>query len=151
MIEAAVVTRLKATAAVTALVGDRIYPHEARPHTPRPYIVYYGQTTPEHHLLGDPVGLSQCELTLEVHADGKTMYRDGKAIVTAIAGALFGFQGNVVVSEGGSTVETIDIRTCVQESDADVLVPPIDGSERGRYVQFLSYSIGFKAASQQGA
>jgi hypothetical protein len=150
MIEAAVVTRLKATPGVTALVGDRIYPHEARPHTLRPYIVYYGQTTPEHHLLGDPVGLSQCELTLEVHADGKTMYRDGKAIVTAIGAALFGYQGTVNVTDG-STVTAVDIRTCIQDADADVLVPPIDGSERGRYVQFLSYSIGFKTTSQQGA
>lgn len=148
MIEAAIRTRLLATTAVTALVGDRIYPHEARQHTPRPYIVFYGQTSPEHHLSGDSVGLSQCELTIEVHAEGKTMYSDGKAIVAAIAASLFGYQGTINVTEG-ATVTAIDIRTCIQETDADVLIPPIDGSERGRYVQLLSYSIGFKPASQQ--
>lgn len=147
MIEAAIVTKLKASSAVTALVGNRIWPHEARQGQPRPYIVYYGQTTPEHHLSGDTVGLSQCELTLEVHSEGNTMYQDGKAIVAAIAGVLFGFQGTINVTSG-SVVTAIDVRTCIQEMDADVVIPPIDGSERGRYVQVLSYSIGFKPASQ---
>ena len=147
MIEVVIATKFRANSVVAGYVGTRIWPYEARQGAARPYIVYYGQTTPEHHLSGDYVDLSQCELTLEVHTEGNTMYQDGKAIVAAIADTLFGFQGTVNVTSGASVVG-IDIRTCIQETDADVLIPPIDGSERGRYVQVLSYSIGFKPASQ---
>lgn len=143
-IEAAIRTRLLARSGLTDLVGQRIYPHEAPQGAALPYVVFYGETTPEHHM-GGCVGLAACELSIDVVTDGEARYRVGKYIVTQIRGALDGYRGIVNVTEGTET-EQVDIRTCLLTSQADAFQPPIDGGPIGRYAQSLTFSLGFLEA-----
>lgn len=140
-IEAALVTRLAASTSLVERVGTRMYPIVAPQQAALPYIVYESTVTPEHHM-GGRVGLAQCELTLEIHTEGDTRYRDGKQIATLIRTQIDGYRGIVSVTEG-VTVEQVDIRSCLCTSQGDSTAPPIEGAERGRFAQVMTFSIGF--------
>jgi hypothetical protein len=84
-IESAVYRHLAATAAVTALVGDRIYPNEADPDAPRPLIVFVLQGTEQtRSLLG---GLDFQRHTVSVTADA-IHKDDAKAVTLAVRAAM---------------------------------------------------------------
>ena len=149
-IEAAIIQRLKANSGVAALVGTRIWPHEAREGAPTPYIVYYGTTEIEHHM-GGKAGLASCELTLEVYADGAEGYSTVRSVTNAVRQCLDGYRGTINVTTPQLTVEAVDIRTCFCETHADAMAAPIDGSEKGRYVSVMQFSVGVLESSALGA
>jgi len=143
LITAAMLTRMKANASLTALLGNRIFPLAARQDTPLPYAVYDADYTPEYDIGGNAVGLSQMEYTLTVYTDGDTAVKDGLAIVDEIRNSLDGFRGSVNVTVGVD-VTSVSIRTCILTGGvASTYVPPIDGGEVGRCVHIMQFSVGY--------
>ena len=144
LIEAALLTRLKASAALAALVGTRIFPHVARQGTVLPYLVYSATQSPEYDLGGNAVGLSQCEFTVEIYTEGEAAYKQGKQIVSEVRNMLDGLRASINVTVGVN-VTSVSVRTCIIQPGgiADSYVAPIDGSEYGRAVHVLEFSVGF--------
>lgn len=142
-IEAALVTRLKANAPLVALVGQRIAPLIARQGWALPFVVLYGDRRIEREIAtGRSVGLAQWEGSIEIHTEGVDGYENNKAIARAVRNTLDGYRGTITVTDGGN-VENVEIRTCIMEVQSDQPTPAIDGTEQGRIVQVLAFSVGF--------
>ena len=137
-IESAIYTRLKNDAGVAALVSTRIYPNIARQSKVMPFIVYYMDRAPEHHL-GGASNLITADLTVECYAEGETAYADVRTLAAAVRASLDGYRGTAVDADGNN----ISVRTCIMEADADSFLPPVDGGEKGTHVSVQTYSIGY--------
>ncbi len=144
-IEAALITRMKANAALTALVGTRIACPVARQGWALPYVVLYGERSSSREIAtGRSVGLAQWEGSIEVHAEGEVAYESVKSITDAIRTVLDGYRGTVNVTDPTTqAVEAVEIRTSILETQSDLQLPPSDGSEQGRVAQVLAFSVGY--------
>lgn len=142
-IEAAVVTRLKANTVLNAAIGGRVFPHMPNQATPTPYIVYYGDITPEHEISGRCVGIAQYELTLEIYSGlGEGQVLEARSLLDKVRNVLDGYRGTVSVTNGQS-VEQVEIRTCTMGTASAQMQVSIDGGEQGRAVQVVPFSIGY--------
>jgi len=143
-IEAALVTRLKGSTTLAALVGTRIGPLQARQNWAMPYVVLYGERTTEREIAtGRSVGIAQWTGSIEIHAEyGPESYESVKNIANAVRNRIDGYRGTVSVTQGES-IEAVEIRTCIMETQSDQPTPAVDGGEQGRAVQVLQFSVGF--------
>ena len=105
-VEQMLVKELQATAAVTALVGTRIYPQVAPQGTTADYVTYEGSGNPiQDH--GGSGGLYRARVSFLCHS---ATYANAKAVAAAIRAALDGFRG---------TMQGVSVGSCLQEMEAD--------------------------------
>lgn len=137
--EMAIVQRLLAQSSVTALVGQRIWPHVAPQGTDTntlDYIVYHAVDKVHEQNLRGASGVCFARLQLDVFASS---YARAKAIVEAIRMCIEGYRGDVTV--GSDIVRVVH---CSLELEVDEFDPPIDGSQRGRHRMILDYKVGYE-------
>jgi hypothetical protein len=137
--EQAIRTRLLSIGAITALIGQRIWPHTApsssAAHT-LPYIVYRAvDKVHEHHLNGaSGVCFSRVQLDL-IAVD----YEAVKILANTVREALDGFRGDVTVG-----TDLVRVVHCNLELEIDDYDPPIDGSQKGRFRVIHDWKVGYQ-------
>lgn len=137
--EQAIRTRLLSVSAITALVGQRIWPHTAPSASATntlPYIVYRAvDKVREHHLNGaSGVCFSRVQLDL-IGVD----YEAVKILSNAARNALDGFRGDVTVAS-----DLVRVVHCNLELEIDDYDPPIDGSQKGRFRVIQDWKVGYQ-------
>lgn len=119
-VESAIVALLEATAAVTDLVGTRIYPQDAPPDAALPYIVYRRGTPSERvPALSGVTGLNRAELELFCVS---TNYAVAKSVANAVRVALDGKSG---------TYASTRLQGVFVEDGQDEFALQVKGSEIG--------------------
>jgi len=91
MIESDLVTHLKADAAITALVGNRISPLKAEQNVAKPYITYQVILDYSNQCLGGGVYANSTRFQIDCWSE---KYSEVKAIKTAVINALIGFKSS---------------------------------------------------------
>lgn len=117
MSEAAILALLKASAAVTALVGSgsnaRIYAMTAPQRVTTPYVTYQRISGERWRTMDGPTGMAQPRIQVDAFA---TTYAGTKALGTAVRQALDGYRGTI----GGVRVGGIAIMTDMDLYESDV-------------------------------
>lgn len=108
LIEEALVSRLSAVSAVTALVGSRIYPVRAPEGAARPFLVFQRVAATRETAFGADPGLARARMQVTAWAD---RYATAKAVATAVRQALQRYRGTLL------GVEVLDVFV---ELDQDV-------------------------------
>lgn len=121
MIELGLVARLRASASLTALVGNRIFPVMALQGVRRPFVTYRRDDTSRE--LSDDGYSGPSLATLQVNAVALD-YQTAKQVADAIRDRLDGFSGSL----GGTTVLLVTL-----DKDQDVLEPFGEGAEDWQY------------------
>ena len=117
MSEIAVYTLLKNAAAVSTLVGARIYPLAAPQNPTYPLITYQRISGPRWTTMDGPTGMAQPRIQVDAFA---TTYAGAKALATAIRTTLDGHRGTVTVTGGTVRVGGIRLETDQDLYEADV-------------------------------
>lgn len=91
-IETAIMTLLRATTGVTALVGDRIYFVQSPQDTGKPYIVISKVDAPRLHSHEGADGIAHPRFQFSIFDEH---YGDCKAVAAAIQAALQGYSGTM--------------------------------------------------------
>lgn len=120
-------THLAASAAVAALVADRVYPSLAPQGTPRPYLVLTSITDlAEAHMAG-PGDVGESLWQIDCYADTP---EDADSLALAVDDALDGFHGAIAGRP---------IFAAFRESGRDAPEGPTDGSEFAIARRILEY------------
>lgn len=107
MLEEAIYARLMAVAALTALVGTRIYPERAPSGATRPYLSYFQVSRVGEVTLGGSGGLTTRRYQLDIWDDS---YLGAKALAEQVRLALDSFHGTVAgVPFNATLVNELDI------------------------------------------
>jgi len=96
-IEQALHTKLAGTAALTALVGERIYFRKAPQDVLKPYLVFFKVSAPREHSHDGASGLAVTRWQFSTFAE---TYKGAKDVTQQIQAALQGFSG-VMGGDGG--------------------------------------------------
>ena len=135
-IEEAVCARLLATSAVTALVGQRVYPDQAPDlgpdQTQFPRVVYSQADRKTVMTHSGPVALNSYAMDLTVDALTKT---SAKATAKAVGDSLKGYRG----TQSGLVVLGI-----FDTTEGDGFEPPQHAGERGTFSVTLSVNVWFR-------
>jgi hypothetical protein len=106
-VEQMLVKQLQATAGVTALVGERIYPGTAPQGTTADYITYELLTRHPFQAHDGSGGLYRARMSFLCHS---ATYANAKAAVAAVTVVLDGFKG---------TMQGMAVGSCLQDMEAD--------------------------------
>lgn len=136
-VEAWVKSRLLASDAVKALVGDRVYPVTVPQEKDVPAIVYFRQRTVRTYTARGSDG--QPRVSIRLHAITKD-YQEAKKILEA-ARPLF---NGVRETPAAPPVSAFCVARCVITDEADAFEPPPEGSEDVIYKPFLDLEIDHK-------
>lgn len=98
----AIVAKLKATAALTALVGTRIYPDEVPQGKLYPAVFYMTVSDVKDHFITEISSLEAPNIQLTTYADAKD---DAAAVAEEIKTAINGYQGTL----SGITIQCIKL------------------------------------------
>lgn len=118
MSELAVYTLLKNAAAVSALVGARIYPLTAPQKPTYPLITYQRISGPRWTTLDGPTGIAQPRIQVDAYA---TTYAGAKALAAAIRQTLDGYRGAVSTTAGNVRIGGVRL-----ETDQDLYEDDVD-------------------------
>lgn len=110
-IDESLVTILQASAAVTALAGERIYPLRALQTAQQPLVIYQRISATREHSHDGPSGLARQRFQFRCVAGG---YGQARQLADAVRGALDGYQGTV----GGVRIDGIVIQNELDTEDA---------------------------------
>lgn len=136
--ELAIAARLLATAAVTAIVADRVVPQIGPQDETREYIVFHRVDGVHHHHMHGPSGLVMVRVQLDIYAP---TYLRSKVLAEKVRLCLDGFP-----QRAGETVQVgtdqVAIGMCHLDSDADGFDSPTGGSQRGRFRVIQDYIVG---------
>jgi len=132
--EAAIIWKLKQTSAVTALVGQRIYPRIAPENDRKPYIAVLrppGQTV--DHTNNSPIAVARTPLMIA--CVGET-YEQSRSLSDPIAAALdaSGWTGSVFWND-------TEIASCFQGGTYDQSTFPQVADEIGFPVEFITFEL----------
>ncbi len=131
--EQAIMTRLVADTGVSAIVGQKIYPHSAPQSVDMPYIVYQRiDATHEHNMLGGS-GLYTARIQIDMYA---LSYSAVLALAQAVRTALQGYRGYVTVG-----TDTVKIGMCHLAGDQEFYIDPQDSSQKGIYRLMHDYMV----------
>ena len=126
-----------AQAAVSGLLGTRLYPEIAPTDTPLPYCTYkVPSDVPIYHMTG-AAGIANAHIAVDVWAENEPSR-------TRVAKTLQAALEQWVLS--GSISPGIAVRFAGLETQEDSFVAPSDGSERGVYQRTLDLNIWYKSA-----
>lgn len=132
VIEDGICDKLKATSAVTAICGTRVYPRLANQSEQKPYIVVSKTPGQESvHCSSGPTGLQMGNLS--VRCFGRD-YKAARDLATAARVALDGKTG----AFGGTTV-----RMCLLQDEADASTLPDQDDEVGHPGFMLTFKCGW--------
>lgn len=118
MSELAVYTILKDAAAVSALVGSRIYPLKAPAKVVKPYVTYQRISGNRWRSFDGPTGTAQPRIQVDAYA---TTYAAAKGLADAIRRTLDGYAGSVATTSGPVRIGGISLMT-----DRDLFEDDID-------------------------
>ena len=118
-VEAAIVARLAATPAVTAIVADRVAAVGLPDKLARPNLVYQTLGTARVYSNDGPAGLARATLQVSCYADD---YKSAKQLAKAVRDALNGFAG---------TSAGIVVQSCLLDDERDAPQPPSSGQTFG--------------------
>lgn len=115
-IEEAVVTKMLATSAITALIGSgstaRLYPLVVPQTAPLPAIAYQKISSPKEQMHPGPSHLARSRIQFTCEADD---YSTVKALAAAVAQCWNSFKG--IVSP--STTDSLSVQGCAIDNDVD--------------------------------
>jgi hypothetical protein len=109
-------TYLHANAGLTALIGARLYPNDAPPDVPVPFVVYYEFATPREQLMSCAIGVSKPRIQYSTYAD---TYADALAVTDALRAA-FAASTYLVTYEDERGNQ--DVTTGLHRRDLDVRI-----------------------------
>lgn len=139
-LEEAIVYRLKASTAVSALAGTRGYAYgEVPTGAAYPYWTYRRASTDRPRALDDVVGLANTRLEITAISDGLD---EAEALAAAIRNDLDNAYGNL-----GNPADSCNVRGISAQSDSSEFSPPVDASDAGLQWIPLAFSVWF---SEQG-
>lgn len=108
--------RLLATAPVTALIDDRIYPASAPQGAVYPFVTYQRISTPRFRAMGQDATVAQTRIQVNIYArtENNTAYALSKQVAAAVRAALSRWRGTFA-----STV----IQDCYIDNEQDLEAP----------------------------
>lgn len=112
MIEEHINARLKATAAVTAIVGDRIYPSHIPQRATLPAVSHLRLSGMPEHAMGADADVRQTRVQVSCWS---SQYSQGKTLAAAVRGALSRYAG---------TIGDDEILDVYEENELDDYDPP---------------------------
>jgi hypothetical protein len=116
LIETALITYLLAQTAITAKVGNRIDPGEAKQTVAKPYIVVTKISSPGSHTQDGPVGIGNPHYQIASFSLG---YGEAHEVAALVKSALNGYQGTM---GGAGGVYVFD---CFCEDESDDTYPEL--------------------------
>lgn len=132
-IEQAIYGMLAADAAVSALVGSRIYPGQAPESGGFPVVVYTEASQRVVMSLTGPVNLNSYSMHFDVWGES---YSEVKPVYHALRDALSGFSGEL----GGGSVR---VRGIFEETGDDAAESPLHAEENGLWRAGLDVSLWY--------
>lgn len=132
-LEEAIFGRLTTDAAVTAILGTRVYPGQAPQSSTLPVLVYQQAARKTVMALARIINLNRYSMRLDMWDDD---YAGIKALYGAVRACLVGFSGLL-----GS--DTVDVRGVFEESGDDQAESPIHAEENGLYRAGLDLDIWY--------
>ncbi len=118
-LDVAIYSHLAADPALSALVGQRIYPGSAPQGAVRPYVTFFSvSTSPGAHMLGGD-GLAEVRLQLDIWADSAQSRLE---VSDRLFMRLHGFRGPM-------GQEALDVRSVTLEGPASTQEQPTDAGE----------------------
>src|SRR5262245_4698952 len=136
-IEEAIVGKLRADPAVTALVAQRVYPDQAPMDAVLPYVVYEQSGQEHQRTLTGKVNLPLWRMRLDAYGQTKASAR---AVLTALDSSLDSFQGDLEVGQINVSGMFVDN----MESGAEV---PVHANEFGEYTGGLDLTLHYSQYS----
>lgn len=132
--EQALMTRLVADTDVSAIVGNRVYPHTAPQNATMPYIVYFRVSgVHEHHMRGSS-GLYDARVQLSMFS---TDFEQLLNLSDAVRLALDGYRGDVTVG-----TDMVRIHKCFMAANEDLpFTNPADAGQVGIYGRYQDYQV----------
>lgn len=134
-IEEAIYARLKADAALGALVGERIFPGQAPTDAQRPYVIYEEAAQERVRTLTGYAGLNRWAMHLDFYAGTRAQ---AKAVRAKVSELLDGFRGDLGPS-GEITVQGV-----FHDDQDSGTEQPIHGDETGEHRLSLDLSVWFR-------
>ncbi len=131
-VEHAIVDRLKANAAVNALVSTRIAPWEQTQSMPLPHISYLRVSTNREHIMAGSAGFAHAMIQVDCWA---ATYSAAKDLAEAVRKTLDGYHGTTQGHYIGVIQNTID---------RDVPQRLSTGSERSLFRVMQEYRVSFR-------
>ena len=133
-VASAVRSYLLTKAAVTSLVGTRIYPDVLPQGCTMPAIVYSKISTVHEHTISHLAGLAACRIEFEAYATTRSA---ANTIVSTVQ------QCGVIAFRG--LTNGIDIRAVyLEDGQQTYQIPPSDGSQVHRYVTTFDLMISYQ-------
>jgi hypothetical protein len=142
VIEQAIYARLSADAAVTALVGTRVYPVVAPQKTAKPFIVYRRIDTEHANSKTRGRTTDSARALVEVQAIAST-YSGARALAEKVRLSLQNYSGAVSIAGGG----TVNIGGIISQGEADEPEMPSDMSDEPRHKISQDFACWFNEAS----
>jgi len=128
---------LSNAAAVSALVGSRIYPAGDVPQNPtRPYIAWFKVDNIHARHQGGSSLLTQARFQLDAWAETGTA---AEAIYEAVRGLLDNYAGEL-----GDPADSVTVRSCTLDTDSSGSAPPTGGGPRGPQRQTMDFLIWYR-------
>ncbi len=138
--ETALRARLIADGSVTAILGERIYPHMPTQSTAFPYVVVGRSQSDYHHKMGADSAATLREHDIQFAAYGTSEQYDSlKSLADEIRDSLNGFRGTITVS-----ADSIAFEMCHCKNEVDGTLDPSDGTGTPLHFWEQTYRIAYQ-------